>query len=104
MGRRRELFAAGEVAVVSSPGVEDLGEDAEVTTAMLGGTEDGEQWLGTPRRRIVADAEILSCTAARASKEGTAVATAASSSRLLAHDSTATCSCVGNSTSKRPDR
>ena len=45
MGERRELFAAVKVVVVSSPGVEDLGDDAEATPTVLGRAEHGEQEL-----------------------------------------------------------
>ena len=45
MGERRELFAAGEVVVVSSPCVEDLGDDTAANAAVLGGSENGEQEL-----------------------------------------------------------
>ena len=45
MGQRRELFAAGQVLVIFSPGVEDLGDDTEATTAVLSGAEHCEQEL-----------------------------------------------------------
>ena len=55
-------------------------------------TSRADYGWGIPRRRRVADAEILSWTAASAMKEGMAVPTPDFSSRLLAHESTATCS------------
>ena len=59
---------------------------------------------GMPRRRKVPKAQILSWTAANEANRGTTVATLLARSRSWAKDSTATCSWVGNKTSKCPNR
>ena len=68
---------------------------AEVVTTVAAG-------CGRPSSASVLDAASLSCTLLSASNGGTAVATPSDRSLPADPDSTATCSWVGNSTSKRP--
>jgi len=72
-------------------GPADASSALEVMTA--------EGGCGRPSRVRVALALSLSWTAASAVKPGTAVRRPAAASRAAAHDMTATCSWVGNSTS-----